>query len=1077
MSTSQALKSRELYTVGWIAALPKELSAAIAMFDEQHDKPLDFEKHSSDSNSYHCGRIGNHNVVVACLPHGIYGTTSAATTASSMLFSFPNVKVGLMVGIGAAIPSDANDIRLGDVVVSLPHGRSGGVIQYDLGKNHVETASGSDHVLHVFERRGTLNTPPQALLNATGSLEARARIDGHQFPGLLQDMLRRHPRMGKSKPRQPGYVYQGQEKDRLFQASYPHMSGLGCKDCDPALEISRDAREDPLIPEVHYGVIASGNRLIKDALERDMIAKDSGEDCLCLETEAAGLMNSFPCLVIRGICDYADSHKNDDWQEYAAATAAVYAKELLSYLDSADVTQTSRAIEVIEQLSEDVHKIRGILNDVAQTVDETQADATYHKVLGWLSAPDYFTNYHEALEQRQEGTGLWFIQGKAFQRWKEDPHVFTWLHGLSGCGKTVLSSAIIEALKQENTAACTVLYFFFDFRNPNKQSLDGLLRSLITQLYQQVPNTRLRLVKIWRSQTEEIQRLDYSTIFETMACHAGRVRIILDAIDEAPSRRHLLDWITSSVDKKAYDFQLMVLSRMEEDIESAFLPYLVHQHKIQIQKDVIDRDIYAYVNRRVHHDKTFGRWGAEPRAQRKIVDGLTTKASGMFRWVVCQFAVIEKCLDYPSLSEALDTLPKTLEGTYERMLKDIPEVNFPHATTLLNMLIWSDQSEPLKLKEIVDAIAVRADRNIVFDPINRMPHARDVLRICSGLTLVDRGDIEPPSMRWARELAHARATLQPWPKDWEYQPAHASGKVSDPMEWTCQLAHASVKEYLISSRVLEKFRLPLKEEIAKTNLAKMCLAYLSSPGVDTDTINKFHLTRYSAKWWSIFAMCAAPGDRSLHMLMTKFFKSDTERFARICSLTEPQASVGTALYYASYFGLEFGVQDLLKRGVDTNILGGEYGRPLQAASVRNHTRTVQILLAGGADVDGVGGKYCTAVHAASSQGHFETVQVLINAGAMVGEMDAQIAPLRPGWRIEHSPLSTAHKIGHTQMLGIILNTYMNDPRCASSIERLSPTLCRIRTPEYWVYLWKRTSRIAPHLNVEYQGGQWTATFP
>jgi len=416
------------------------------------------------------------------------------------------------------------------------------------------------------------------------------------------------------------------------------------------------------------------------------------------------------------------------------------------------------------------------------------------------------------------------------------------------------------------------------------------------------------------------------------------------------------------------------------------------------------------------------------------------------------------------------------------MLKDIPEVNFPHATTLLNMLIWSDQSEPLKLKEIVDAIAVRADRNIVFDPINRMPHARDVLRICSGLTLVDRGDIEPPSMRWARELAHARATLQPWPKDWEYQPAHASGKVSDPMEWTCQLAHASVKEYLISSRVLEKFRLPLKEEIAKTNLAKMCLAYLSSPGVDTDTIDKFHLTTYSAKWWLIFATHATVGDQSLYSLMIDFFMSDGGKVARICSLTEPHAngpndSVGTPLYYASRFGLELVVQELLRRGMDTNILGGEYGRPLQAASAGNHTRTVQILLAGGADVDGVGGKYGTAVHAASSQGHFEIVQVLINAGAMVGKLHPQFATPSHNMKFKHSPLSTAHDIGHTQMVGIILNAYMNDPRCAGSIERLTPTLCRIRTSMYWVYLWKRTSRTAPHLNVEYQGDQWTATFP
>ncbi|KAL2025681.1 hypothetical protein VTO58DRAFT_103907 [Aureobasidium pullulans] len=1053
MSTSQALKSRELYTVGWIAALPKELSAAIAMFDEQHDRPLDFDKHPSDSNSYHCGRIGNHNVVVACLPHGIYGTTSAATTATSMLLSFPNVKVGLMVGIGAAIPSDANDIRLGDVVVSLPHGRSGGVIQYDLGKNHVETASGSDHVLHVFERRGTLNTPPQALLNATGSLEARARIHGHQFPELLQDMLRRHPRMAKSKPRQPGYVYQGQEKDRLFQASYPHMSGLGCKDCDPAREISRDAREDPLIPEVHYGVIASGNRLIKDATERDMIAKDSGEDCLCLEMEAAGLMNAFPCLVIRGICDYADSHKNDDWQEYAAATAAVYAKEVLSYLDSAEVTKTSRAIEVIEQLSEDVHKMGVSLKGVAKTMDETQANTVYLNIVKWLSAPDPSTNFNEAQEQRREGTGSWFLQGQVLNQWKEKP------------------SSIIGLLQHEDPPPCPLIYFFFDFRNSTKQSLDGMLRSLITQLYQQLPHLRHfveKSCKFHKRGTQQPSTDSLKVLYDTMARDAAWVRMVLDAVDEAPKRRDLLDWLESSVGRKEYNLQLIVTSRLEEDIETAFLRCVNPEHHVNIQQNMVDTDIRSYVCHRVLDEQAFKRWQRQPKVQAKIIEDLTRKAGGMFRWVVCQFAVIEKCLDYPSLSEALDTLPKTLEGTYERMLKDIPEVNFPHATTVLNMLIWSDQPRPLRLKEVIDAIAVRADRNIVFDPINRMPHARDVLRVCSGLILVDRGDIESPSMRRARELG--------------YQPAHASDKVSDPMEWTCQLAHASVKEYLISSRVFEKFRLPLEEEIAKTNLAKMCLAYLSSPGVDTDTIDKFHLTTYSAKWWLIFATRATVGDRSLHTLMIEFFMSDGGKVARICSLTEPQAngsndSVGTPLHYASHFGLELVVQELLRRGMDTNILGGKYGRPLQAASARNHTRTVQILLAGGADVNGMGGTHETAVQAASSQGHFETVQALIDAGAMVGPMNDQMIAARLGRSLKHSPLSTAHDIGHTQMVGIILNAYMNDPRCAGSIERLTPTLCRIRTLKYWVYLRKRTSRTAPHLNVEYQGDQWTATFP
>lgn len=136
MTTHNALESRDLYTVGWIAALPLERAAATAMLDEQHELPLDFARPPSDTNSYTWGRISEHNVVVASLPAGVYSTTFAATTASHMLSSFPQIRVGLMAGIGAAIarPERGLDIRLGDIVVSQPDGRSGGVVQYDLGK-------------------------------------------------------------------------------------------------------------------------------------------------------------------------------------------------------------------------------------------------------------------------------------------------------------------------------------------------------------------------------------------------------------------------------------------------------------------------------------------------------------------------------------------------------------------------------------------------------------------------------------------------------------------------------------------------------------------------------------------------------------------------------------------------------------------------------------------------------------------------------------------------------------------------------------------------------------------------------
>lgn len=349
MDELKSLDSKDVYTVGWIAALDKELAAAIGMFDEEHGPPEDFEKPATDPNSYAWGRIGKHNVVIAVLSSGVYGKVSAATTAKDMLSSFPNIKIGLMVGIGAAIarPNDKQDIRLGDVVVSQPSGgHGGGVVQYDLGKSYVTKIPEGD-VMHGFKLTGFLNKPPEALLKALGALKARVRMTGSKMTTYLKHMLEQYPSMAEDDGDNLAYVYRGEDHDRLFEASYSHQKGSGCINCDPSSEIQRKKRRNPEQPSVHYGTIASGDRLIKDAKERDAIVLATGEACLCLEMEAAGLMNSFPCLVIRGICDYGDSHKNDEWQEYAAGTAAAYAKEFLSYVDTVVLNNTPRALEIL----------------------------------------------------------------------------------------------------------------------------------------------------------------------------------------------------------------------------------------------------------------------------------------------------------------------------------------------------------------------------------------------------------------------------------------------------------------------------------------------------------------------------------------------------------------------------------------------------------------------------------------------------------------------------------------------------------------------------------------------------------
>ncbi|KAF4540233.1 uncharacterized protein LTHEOB_9329 [Lasiodiplodia theobromae] len=320
--------NRDAYTVGWVCALPIELIAAQEMLDEEHD---DLPPDGNDSNIYTLGSIGEHNVVIACLPAGQTGTNSAAAVAMQMKSTFRAIRFGLMVGIGGGVPSSGTDIRLGDVVVSQPAKGHGGVIQYDFGKS---TPSG-------FERTGFLNTPPPILLSALTKLQARygrAKSD----PWLHMLKLSKLPQFSRDQIRD----------DVLFDGGYNHVGGgNSCMLCDDTRKLHRNKRAVDR-PEPHYGTIASGNQVMRDGATRDQISSEFG-GVMCFEMEAAGLMNNFPCLVIRGICDYADSHKNKEWQPYAAGTAAAYAKELLLVIPAEDVKQ----IQTVDQATRDCQTV------------------------------------------------------------------------------------------------------------------------------------------------------------------------------------------------------------------------------------------------------------------------------------------------------------------------------------------------------------------------------------------------------------------------------------------------------------------------------------------------------------------------------------------------------------------------------------------------------------------------------------------------------------------------------------------------------------------------------------------------
>jgi nucleoside phosphorylase len=322
------------YTVGWICAISTEYVAAQAFLDEKHDGPEYVSP--NDNNIYTLGKVGKHKVVIAVLPDGEYGIAAAASVAKDMLHSFPNVRIGLMVGIGGGAPSRKHDIRLGDIVVSAPRDGKGGVFQYDFGKTIQD---------QTFRATGFLNQPPALLRAAISDIRAQYEGEGHHLDDAINSVLEKKPKLWK------GYKRPDPSSDRLYQSEITHplndqTSCMAVCSNDLSKLILRPERsDDDDNPAIHYGLIASANQLMKDALVRDRLAAE--KDVLCFEMEAAGLMNQFPCLVIRGICDYSDSHKNKEWQGYAAMAAAAYAKDLLCRIPPNKVEAEKRIGELL----------------------------------------------------------------------------------------------------------------------------------------------------------------------------------------------------------------------------------------------------------------------------------------------------------------------------------------------------------------------------------------------------------------------------------------------------------------------------------------------------------------------------------------------------------------------------------------------------------------------------------------------------------------------------------------------------------------------------------------------------------
>ena len=303
--TPKELTHRD-YSVGWVCALTEELAAVRLILDKIHPN---IATPSGDPNHYWLGSIGGHNIAIAHLPEGDIGNNPAATVATRMTSTFPSIKFWLMVGIGGGVPPK---VRLGDVVVSTPAYEMSGLVQWDLGI----AQQGNN-----FRRIGALDKPPEALRSAVKQLQTQHLIDGSdkRLVSILEEIRSKNPL----------YLRVENLEDVLFRADYNHVSRTiqsannrdeetnneeeededgdsNCQYCDRLKVVKRKPRDEKI--KIHYGLIASGNQVIKDAVRRDEINKRFQGNVLCFEMEGAGITLGHPCLVIRGICGKFESN-------------------------------------------------------------------------------------------------------------------------------------------------------------------------------------------------------------------------------------------------------------------------------------------------------------------------------------------------------------------------------------------------------------------------------------------------------------------------------------------------------------------------------------------------------------------------------------------------------------------------------------------------------------------------------------------------------------------------------------------------------------------------------------------------
>ncbi|KAM7216896.1 hypothetical protein V8F06_007765 [Rhypophila decipiens] len=452
--------------------------------------------------------------------------------------------------------------------------------------------------------------------------------------------------------------------------------------------------------------------------------------------------------------------------------------------------------------------------------------------------------FQASLQRRrvEKHTGLWFLDGEAFYDWQAQPRSFLWLHGKTGCGKTMLCSSAIDRLQNSGSSNQALIYHFFTVTHQRSRTSDTLVRTLVHQLAGHNDETRARARELYNQAGEDDEPADCDqllSVFEDLSKLVTQVYVVIDSLDECVDQDETCA-LLEELRRNVRGIRILASSNTTQTRETEAALNKLKTSKIYVTTNAVNGDIEAHIRK-----MDLAEW--EETQKDSIVRHITAGSDGSFRWAVGQLLEIKKCDTELELDKALKSLPESLTETHERILSGFTtDSDIRNLKILLCWLLYA--ARPLRIEELRQTVAISWLHKPYFDEKKRLNQRPRIFDQYTFLIAIDEDSEESDIFALDDDEA---ATHEPragptWHKD-----------------AVLRLAHSSVFQFLQETENLSAHarRFSTAQPAGDLMLAQSSLAYiLSLDSTETQTLATVPLFDYAIHNWYTHAQKAGPGN-------------------------------------------------------------------------------------------------------------------------------------------------------------------------------------------------------------------------